>query len=590
MCLNAKMPSAMLLVAVVLLTASTLAADTAAPAEAKAPPTVAELETGLKELALKGKCNDALVNAFYRLADARLASAVQQTEAAGDAFLAWLRGKAALHRALLVAIHPKYDKNIVVALAELHAKFPKAVDKYPHLALAFALVHGGAGEKPVRGGWVRRHKNRPAVPSMADSFEFYIKNSRRMHYPLNKLPWPLLVMVADNDLPLKDRRWALARYGKSTSYGKIYYDVPYDMAGLSKASDQSGLAIQKYPYTLPNLLAHGGVCGDQAYYASRVLKSLGVPASTDTGEGARGGHAWVVWIAVKGNKFAMTDSARFDNDKYYTGMAWNPVTRRQMLDRRIELLAAGMSKSYQGYMDSLVAAHVYRLFDTGDQQAKAAGVLKDAIRKRNHYCAELWLLLGKAVADGTLSARQGESLYGTMAKPYARYPDLTFSFLQDILRPRLSRAEGAKDSDVKKNVGLLGKAFSLYNKAQRPDLAVKLRLLQGQYLEAAGHKDKALKLYIAASQQYVVAHFGFIPLFDRALSMLAGPANAKRRLKYLTFMANTVPKYQSNFNQKAQSVNPAYTHVVKAYVGSLKESGKNADAEKWAATLPKKKS
>jgi hypothetical protein len=586
--LNAKIPGALLLV-VVLLTGSALAADPATPAEVKAPPTVAELETQLKDVALKGKCNNALVDAFYLMADARLAESVRSSEAGSDEFLTWLRGNRTLHRALLVAIHPKYDKNIVIALAQLHAKFPKDVDKYSHLSLAFALVHGGAAGKPVRGGWARRHKDKSAVPSMADSFEFYVKNSRRLHYPLDKLPWPLLVLVADNDLPLAERKWALARYGKSKSYGKIYYDVPYDMAGLSKASGQSGLKINKHPYTLPNILAHGGVCADRAYYAGRVLKSLGVPAATDTGAGARGGHAWVVWIAVKGKKFAMTDSGRFDFDKYYTGKVWNPVARQRMLDRLVELLAAGMSKSYDGYIDSLVAAHVYRLFDAGDEQAKVADVLTDAIGKRNHYCAELWQLLGKAVADGTLSTRKGESLYGTMAKPYARYPDLTFSFLQDILKPRLSPAEAVKSPEVKKNVGLLDKAFSLYNKAQRPDLAVKLRLLQGRYLEATGHKDKALKLYIVASQQYVAAHFGFIPLFDRALTMLDGPASAKRRLKYLDFMANTVPKYQSNFNRQARSVNPAYTHVVKAYVGSLKESGKDADAEKWAATLPKKK-
>lgn len=557
------------------------------------PLTVAELEAKMKEAAATGRFADTLPGLFLQYADLTAREKLVPGTVNED-FWTWLTGNKALHKAVLVNLHPKYEGTLVRTLAELRGKFPAEVDKYPHLSLAFALNAAAAGSRPVTAGWARKHREVESIPSLLESFEYYVTNAKRMIYPPDKLPWPLLVFVADNDLPLGERAWAMALHGKAApaAFGKIYYEVPYDMEGLAKAANQEGLKINAVPYTLENILRQGGVCADRAYYAARILKSLGVPAFFDAGEGARGGHAWVAWVSVNKGQFGLADSGRFDYDKYFTGAAWNPLTRGAILDREVELMAAGMSKSYDGYIDAMIAGHVFRLCAGGESSAKAAGMLKDVLARKNHYSAEAWRLLSAAVADGTLPRKDGEKIYGVMAAPFAQYPDLTFSVLQDILKPRLASTEKVSEAEVKGNILLLDKAFTLYDKAARPDLAVALRMLQGQYLEATGYKDKAAQLYVAASQQYVTAHFGFIPLFERALVLLAGPANQKMRLKYLDYMATHVPEFQSNFNSQAKDVNPAYLVVVKAYSEALRETGDEKDAKKaaeWEAKLPKKK-
>lgn len=559
----------------------------AGPAAAPAADALFEQVT---EKAAEGKLTPDLVDLFVRAADARAREKLVPG-AVSEEFWQWLAKDKGLHKALLVNLHSEYKPAAAQKLAELREKFPEGVDKYTHLALAFALVFGQAGDKPVRAGWARKHKDWSAVPAMADSFEYYLKGARFMLYPLDKLPWPVLVHVADNDIPMAEREWAVNRYAKvnPTQLGKIYYDVPYDYEGLKEGADQGGLKINKFPYTLPNILEHGGVCADRAYYSTRVLKSLGIPGMYDSGEGARGGHAWLAWISIRGNKFALADSGRFDFDKYYVGAIQDPLTRKQAVDRDAELVAAGVAKSYGGYLDALVACHLYNLVDES-ARTKATDLLKEAANRKNYYCAPVWRTLGKAVADGVLPRKQGEVLYGIMSKPFAAYPDLTYSFLEDILAPRLASSEEVPDAEVKANIGLLDKAFLLYEKAGRPDLAVKLRVLQGRYLEATANQDKALKLYVAASQQYVRAHFGFLELFDRALAMMQGEGQGKMRLRYLDYMANNVPQYRSDMDRDSGDVNPAFSRVAKAYADELKRIGKSDEAEKWESKLPKKTS
>jgi hypothetical protein len=556
-----------------------------------APLTAPELEAKLKATAASGKYADTLPGQFVQYADL-VAREKLVPSAVSEEFWTWLAGNKVLHKAVLVNLHPKYDPAMVKLLSELHEKFPADVDKYPHLALAFALNGAAAGKRPVTAGWARSHRDLAGIPPLQESFQFYVTNAKRMIYPLDKLPWPLMVYVADNDVPLAERTWAMTRYGQAQpeAFGKIYYEVPYDMEGAKKANDQSGLKVNSAPYTLENILLKGGVCADRAYYASRILKTLGIPAFYDAGEGARGGHAWVAWLAVNKGQLALVDSGRFDFDRYFTGQVYNPLTRKGLLDRDVELMAAGMNKSYDGYMDVLIAAQVCRMCTGSPEAGKAALMLKDAVGKRNHYVADSWRVLSAAVADGTLPRKEGETLYGVMIAPFASYPDLTFDFLKDILKPRLTATEKATDAEVKANLALLERAFALYDKAQRPDLAVGLRMFQGQYLEAVGQKSKALMLYMTASQQYAKEHYGFIPLFERAVILLQEPENAKMRLKYLDYMATNVPEYKSDFNTQVKDVNPAYEVVTKVYVDALKATGDPKDAKKAAdleAKLPK---
>jgi tetratricopeptide (TPR) repeat protein len=154
-----------------------------------------------------------------------------------------------------------------------------------------------------------------------------------------------------------------------------------------------------------------------------------------------------------------------------------------------------------------------------------------------------------------------------------------------VLKPRL---EGTADTDpeaIKKNLQLLDAAFALYEKGQRPDLAVVLRLMQGKYLEKVGRSEDALKHYETCSEKYADQHYGVTDLFDSALKLMAGPDKDVARFKYLDQMANLVPEYPTEFNRQNHYINPVYSHVVVAYANALIAAGKTAEAAQWAAKI-----
>ena len=413
-----------------------------------------------------------------------------------------------------------------------------------------------------------------------------------MKMPLKTTPLPLAIYVADNDLPLDERDWALKKYAnlQPAGFAKIYYEVPYDDTKITGP----GL-LGNQPVTLANILECGGVCMHRAYYTSRVLKSFGVPSLYDRGEGERGGHAWAAWVGADKQNVTLLYSGRFDYDHYYTGQVFDAASRHELLDRDVELDAAAVARSYPTYLDAYVACY---LFFMADKAAAAGqiGLLDDAVR-RNAFCDKPWRVVAAYCAEGNIPQAQGERMYDGMLKSFAAYPDLTFAVLRQILAPRLKATAPTVRTDpvvtraaeIAANEQLLERAFKVYDAAKRPDLAVRLRGLQGQYLEAVGRREEALKLYATNSEKYAALHYGFVELFDRAAKIMQEDKKQDLLLKYMALMAAAVPEFQSDFNKKNNLQNSAWVHVVKAYASVLRDAGKTTEAAAWDAKVLKKK-
>ncbi len=528
------------------------------------------------EKASSGQLTDPLIEAFLAYAEAEARGEIDAKHVP-PAFWDRLASDESLFVPLLVALHPKYDPAVVVNLQTLAERHGEAFDRHPQFALAMAVVYARAGDRGVIDPGLRHRYSSPdrPQPTIEQSFGWYLKYERMMKVSLTRTPWPVLAYVADNDIPLAEREWALKRYGNRATWAGVYYDVPYDMdrvEGPGKIGDR--------PYTLANIQEYGGVCMDRAYYASRVLKSIGIPSMYDCGEGKRGAHAWVSWIARGRKEVELKFAGRFDFDKYYRGVVSNPVTRKRMLDREVQLLAAAMGRSYEGWLDACAACHVYDLFE-GEARAHVTDLLDGAV-KRNPYHAGMWRRMAVGVVDGVIPEKKGEQMVERMLRHFADYPDLTFEVLVRVLTPRLAVAEKPAPQDVSRNVAVLEKAFQIYEASRRPDLAVKLRSFQGAYLEAVGRKAEALRLYVLASERYCSEHYGFLDLFDRAMELME---DDRMRLKYLGVLADRVPEYAGDFNRRFKQKNPAFVEVVEAYVEALGAAGRTAEARRWENRL-----
>ena len=541
-----------------------------------------ELQAKVRQGALAGKLTDELVGLFGRYADARAREKLVPDTASED-FWAWVSSIKPLHEALLVELDPEYDPDVVKNLATLHAKHGGKLDTRWPLAMAFACVYARAGDKPMSAGWTRR-KDRSATPSMEESFDYYMKYEKRMHGSYTDIPWQLLVHVADNEIPIVERKWALTQYAKlhPTKYPRLYYYVPYSMSSVRRNGK-----LTEREYTLANILECGGVYSDRAFYASRVLKSLGVPSARDRGLGASQlSHSWSMWLEPKAKgrrKPRMAFSGRFDSYDYYTGMVYCPLAQGRILDRKIELKTAGLFQSYRGYTDAMIACRIFAMVKEADRP-KAVGLLEEATG-RSPYCAEPWRVMAKGVVEEVLTQDQGEQLVESMTKALKKYPDLTFEVLATIFESRIAEAAEAKRNEAKRNLNILERAFKFYEKAFRPDLAAQLRFLQGRYVEGLGRDNDALAIYVTSSQHYVKLHYGLMPLFERAMKLMADSKYDKARLKYLEYMAKNVPRYATGFNEQYEIPSRSFKAILQAYIDELRRRGMNQKADFWQERL-----
>ena len=103
-----------------------------------------------------------------------------------------------------------------------------------------------------------------------------------------------LAWVVDAPVPGSELVWAQdhADYGRG-DWGQAYFSIQYRM---DRATARTDIYDE---YTLAEIKKKGGICMDQAYYASITAKANGIPAMAIDGEGDSGGHAWVQWEASR---------------------------------------------------------------------------------------------------------------------------------------------------------------------------------------------------------------------------------------------------------------------------------------------------
>ncbi|MEQ8789008.1 MAG: hypothetical protein RIC55_22035 [Pirellulaceae bacterium] len=305
------------------------------------------------------------------------------------------------------------------------------------------------------------------------------------------LPWEFLCYVVNHRTAIPERQWAAGAYmPRRKMIGEIYSDVEYDTVMLQTSSKVCRLNGQDY--TLPNILRFGGVCAMQADFASRVGKSLGIPAAYVRGESNSGDfHAWVEWVVLnqvgpKKISFSLESHGRYRGDAYYVGTLGHPQTGLQTTDRQmeLELHTVGMDRTAKRHaalvMKSWPMIRQQKELPVGEQFAFLAEVTglcpgeTDAWREMAAINKS-----GKVEGkDRRLAVKALDELFRT----YANFPDFTWVVFDDMI---------AFEPDLKKRIGLFQRLVAMYVTAKRPDLASQAQLKLTDMLLEDGQVDAA---------------------------------------------------------------------------------------------------
>ena len=246
----------------------------------------------------------------------------------------------------------------------------------------------------------RMPAERDRAPTASESMAWFIRNDRHEfsdadrkarqwpRFPLNA-PWPVLMMLAADDQPLREREEIWARFrdsGEFRTYGEY-------IGGIAQQFDmQSARRVAPLAFnygSIQMMWKDGGVCGTMGNIGARTHRIVGTPAAT----AGQPGHCALVVMGYD----AKTKQYRCFGEQYATGgdevthvhAGWNyddAGGRRHMIWH--QTVAWGVNDDFDAFIDTLA---MRRVWDTmpADEQARECVKLVDQGLARNPFAITL---------------------------------------------------------------------------------------------------------------------------------------------------------------------------------------------------------
>lgn len=460
--------------------------------------------------------------------------------------LKWLLAQKRLFPTLMMAMSESDPPERVLAvLSKLRADEKDRLEDFPDLTAAFCVVW----DTPAVDDPMERMDPARMVPL----FRYY-SNANRMRFDLRTLPWQLAVYVVSNSISDEEIAWVQRQYQGRGAIGTVFFDVNYDLNAYFVARPKLIAAV---PYTLPNLMRLGGICVDQAYYATHVARTLGVPAAVCTGQGGAGGvgHAWVGYLKVQGRNTVLWDfnEGRYVEHLYYRGNVTDPQTRRGISDSDVAMLAELQNTTPDGRLQSVALC---KLVDKAPADAAYDLYVKAITLSSGNRSA--WLGLADLGANKKLSVDQLNRVAGVVQKFAAtRYPDFALAMVRRL-------TSGQPEAE---QIEILEKFRSSFR--TRPDILAWLRVEQGDLFKAMDKPREAMAAYMDVLNNSLWAGPIVITALDRVDILLRNAGETRRLPAIYKQVFERMPKPQPS----AMIMSTPFWSVGQKYASLLRELG-----------------
>ena len=392
--------------------------------------------------------------------------------------LRWLASRPRFASQLMLSLGPTDAPDRVMELVKVirdEEGKNRNADDWASLASAMVLVWDDSSTEE-RGD----EADKPNVLQATLLYRYYTNAGARLKFDAKTLPFELLTYTVDTPLDRDEIVWALDQYGKRSAVGGVYFDVPYDTDALFVHGDR---AISGKPYTLPNLVRIGGVCVDQAYFATMVGRAMGIPSTPVVGRGNSGdgiGHAWVGYLESTRDRtvWNFTDG-RYEAHLYFRGEAFDPQLRQRISEVEVALTAESLRFKPT---DRLLSSALTNFADLLEIDERAALFMRAIDLYPGNRGA--WQALAQMGAKRTLQPSQMQQLGDAVGRYMVKaYPD----FAMELLRTTNSGRGTAQQDAALVNMKPMF--------AHRPDLVAELTLAQGDLARQEKQFGEALRLY-----------------------------------------------------------------------------------------------
>ncbi|MDI1320889.1 MAG: hypothetical protein PSW75_11960, partial [bacterium] len=189
-------------------------------------------------------------------------------------------------------------------------------------------------------------------------------------------------------------------------------------------------------YRLDTILAQGGICVDQAYFASTVGKAKGIPTIMFSGAGLDGRHAWFGYLDA-GERWHL-DCGRYADQRYVVGVAYDPQTWANINDHEL-LFITERFRLLPTYRLSVMHTNFAAEYLRDQAPNPALKAAREAVNRERRNL-DAWQMLVKAQqAAAPEDLRGREAVLRDAARAFQKYPDLENYFTRlrvEVLRQR----------------------------------------------------------------------------------------------------------------------------------------------------------
>lgn len=393
-------------------------------------------------------------------------------------------------------------------LDQIYRLNPEVFEEYRSLALAIALVY----DVRSTGVWwtmaVPNEIRPPGLPDPVDAYSFFVssaKSDQLMMDPRRLTPRELQFAVS-LCAPLTELRWAQRQVRTSVSrFDRTYSMIEYDYDRYSPGMRELKLEWPHEDYSLETIWRRGGICGDQAYFASQTGKARGLPTVYFSGAGENGGHAWVGYLTGPGKGWNV-EVGRYELNNYVVGHTRDPQTWKSISDHELLFTNDPFHRSAQFRESNLHATFARELWLTR-QSSRALRAAQQAIHLEPRNRAA-WNLVVE-INDKSNRSSASETALNLAAEAFRHYPHVQANYLGTLAERIAARGDLDAAFDLLEKV-------SRRNRGQQADISVNalIRILR----IAASSNDPQL----------------LIRGYRRALSSVVGYAPAGLILRKIT--------------------------------------------------------
>jgi hypothetical protein len=349
----------------------------------------------------------------------------------------WLLGNVGFSAEFFSLLAPvDFVPQVFKLLNEIQLDDPGRFREYSSLALAIALVY----DLPPPPEWPHAQVSATALPrrwpSGVAAFDWWTREDAagRTYHRLAHLGADELKFVVDAAAPFDQLTWSQ----KAVPYALADFADTYSMVRYRMERIQGRTMIwPDSAYPLWDILSEGGICVDQAYFATEAGKARGVPTLLFTGAGNDGRHAWFGFLDE--NRTWQLDAGRYAEQRFLTGSAYDPQTWQVLSDHDIQFLAERF-RALPSYRQSRVhAAFAEELLRAGQTNEAVASARKAVNYERRNLAAWETLLTTQQAQGAKSAALEGTLREATIA--FQRYPDLEIGFARRLIASLRQRGE-----------------------------------------------------------------------------------------------------------------------------------------------------